>query len=591
MDLEKRAEVSLNRKMTDLFPDPKTPPEIADLCEIKRELGTGTQGKVFLAVRKTDGVKMAVKQLLIDSVSTWKAYELFQREAETLQSIQMEGVAGCYGTRECLDANPPAVYLFQEFIEGESLEKMLAAGHRFSRKAIFEIAVQLTQILQRLHTHVPPIIHRDIKPSNVMVYQSGADYYRVTLIDFGAVANPQIQSGGSTVAGTYGYMPPEQLMGKPSPESDYFALGMLIVRMLSGVEPIDMPVADFRPVIEPYLEDQPDCVVGILRKMIEPNPFDRLSDPDVLIPVFQNYANEKFPPADVSATYNKKTFEQKLEAVRYFGQNGNISLWQQLAEKTPREIPKCYASIRIKKRISTDELVEIQEKSDEFNPDLIFMRIFCFSAMLIVFISFSFNIATMNIRETFVSMAIFIVICVALFATVFAPKGISKGMRHKRHKDVSLKDLDRRIKPEKLDSKLISVLLKYGRKSVAIISSIEYEPVKTECVDQFKTDKDETYLYHHGMPTFVLSYKFNPPDDADPEPLTHTIKIHFSPEGKIKVGDPLPILYYIDPDDSAYVVSMPFPYPLNDIASLKEICYRSFSRPLPKDENAEMVEV
>ena len=561
-------------------PQSMTPPEIADEYEIKSELGAGNQGKVFLAVRKSDGVKVAVKQLLIDSVTTWKAYELFEREAQTLQSIKMDGVARCYGVRECLGAKPPAVYLFQEFIEGDSLEKMLDSGHRFSIKAIFEIAIQLTEILKRLHSHVPPIIHRDIKPSNVMLYQSGADYYRATLIDFGAVANPQIQSGGSTVAGTYGYMPPEQLMGKPSPESDFYALGMLIVRMLSGVEPVDMPVSDFRPVIEPYLEKWPDCVVSVLRKMIEPAVMDRLADPDVLIPIFKNYTQDQFPPADVKTHNNKKAFEQKLLAVKSFGQNGNFSLWQQLSEKTPREIPKCYTNIHKKNKMSTTTLVEVKKESIN---EMVVTGFIVIMMWILICISFVSDIIHgMIVRwEQYIAFFVPMLFLSGMLYFIFrSPKNHNK-------KKLSLKYMDDTLKKDKMDGTLIDVLLKYGRKTIAIVSSIEYEPVSQVFVECFQTDQNESYLYNHGVPTFVVSYKFNPPDDADPDPLTHTIRIHFSPEGRIKPGDPLPILYYIDPDDCAYVVSMPFPYPLDDIVFFKEIYYRSFSRPEPVENQKE----
>ena len=97
----------------------------------------------------------------------------------------------------------------------------------------------------------------DIKPSNLMLTPLENGRYKVTLLDFGAVANPQVQNGGSTVAGTYGYMPPEQLMGQAQPASDIYALAALAVEMLSGTSPADIAVCDFKLVIEPYLQHLP----------------------------------------------------------------------------------------------------------------------------------------------------------------------------------------------------------------------------------------------------------------------------------------------------------------------------------------------
>ena len=72
-----------------------------------------------------------------------------------------------------------------------------------------------------------------------------ADHFEVYLIDFGAVANPQVQGGGSTVAGTYGYMPPEQLQGMAGIEADYYALGATALHLLTGISPATMESKTF----------------------------------------------------------------------------------------------------------------------------------------------------------------------------------------------------------------------------------------------------------------------------------------------------------------------------------------------------------
>ena len=108
---------------------------------------------------------------------------------------------------------------------------MLKAKHRFLDESIYDIIAQVLRILQSLHEHQPPVIHRDIKPSNLMLTPVDNGKYKVTLLDFGAVANPQIQTGGSTVAGTFGYMPPEQLMGQAQPGSDIYGKRLIIPRL------------------------------------------------------------------------------------------------------------------------------------------------------------------------------------------------------------------------------------------------------------------------------------------------------------------------------------------------------------------------
>ncbi len=67
-----------------------------------------------------------------------------------------------------------------------------------------------------------------------------------------------------------------------------------------------------------------------------------------------------------------------------------------------------------------------------------------------------------------------------------------------------------------------------------------------------------------AVPSFLISYKFNPPDDDTPNDIVHTIRTHIAPNGKINVGDALPILY--TQSTLGNIRSMPFPFPLNDLA-------------------------
>jgi serine/threonine protein kinase len=218
-----------------------------------RKLGKGSQGQVWLAQRNSDNELVAIKQLNIHSVTTWKMYELFKREANILENLNIQGVVPFYEYVEDLQAQPPFVCIVQKFIDGQTLAEMLKSKHRFETETIYDIITQILKILEKLHTHHPPVIHRDIKPSNLMLTATNDHRYTVTLLDFGAVANPQVQNGGSTVAGTFGYMPPEQLMGQAQPASDIYALAAVAVELLSGTSPADIPACDFKLVIEPYL--------------------------------------------------------------------------------------------------------------------------------------------------------------------------------------------------------------------------------------------------------------------------------------------------------------------------------------------------
>ena len=312
--------------------NPATPPELSDKYTILCELGSGAQGKVFLATRHADGQEVAIKQLRIDSIKNWKEYTLFHREADVLATLDIPGVVKFYEARDCLDAKPPCSYIVQEYIEGPTLKEILKSGYRFTLNRVFDIVLQLIDILEKLHAHEPPIIHRDIKPSNIILQQdSFSDDFQVYLIDFGAVANPQIQSGGSTIAGTYGYMSPEQNLGRPTPQSDTYALAALTAYMLSGVEPAAMKTQDLRLIIDPYVENHPTALVQTLRRMLEPNIQDRLADLSELRQRFTKFKagiytlpNEHYTP------YSPDEFRKRMLNVKALCQPQNLELWLNL---------------------------------------------------------------------------------------------------------------------------------------------------------------------------------------------------------------------------------------------------------------------
>jgi serine/threonine protein kinase len=93
-----------------------------------------------------------------------------------------------------------------------------------------------------LHARVPPVLHRDIKPANVILRPDGAP----ALVDFGAVRTVfrTAEEGGSTVVGTFGYMPFEQYMGQASPASDLYALGATLLHLITGRGPSEFATGD-----------------------------------------------------------------------------------------------------------------------------------------------------------------------------------------------------------------------------------------------------------------------------------------------------------------------------------------------------------
>jgi serine/threonine protein kinase len=132
-----------------------------------------------------------------------------------------------------------AFYIVQQLAEGKPLNQWVESGWRGTEAEIKDIAHQLLKILQYLHQQSPPLIHRDIKPQNIIRDDAG----QVFLVDFGAVQHvyQNTISKGSTVAGTYGYMAPEQFRGAAVPASDLYGLGATVLYLLTHRSPADLP--------------------------------------------------------------------------------------------------------------------------------------------------------------------------------------------------------------------------------------------------------------------------------------------------------------------------------------------------------------
>jgi hypothetical protein len=213
---------------------------IAQRYRVDRLLGEGALGRTVLARDERIGKDVAIKELLPSRLKRWKDFELFERECNTLRHLRHAGIPRYYddfreGDAEDLASN--RLFLVQEWVDGHTLDEVLADEGPLDEARVRTIAVEVLKVLDYLHSLSPPVIHRDLKPSNLMVDRKG----RIKLIDFGAVREAVTADGvGSTIVGTLGYMPPEQYAGQSGPPTDVFALGATLVQLLTGREPHEL---------------------------------------------------------------------------------------------------------------------------------------------------------------------------------------------------------------------------------------------------------------------------------------------------------------------------------------------------------------
>lgn len=224
------------------------------------------------ALLKGDGATetlVVVKLLIFHSELKWETAKLFEREANTLKSLDHPAIPHYLDYFDVETALGKGFALVQSFIDADSLAQQISVGRRFSEAELIEIAGDVLGVLTYLHSCNPPVIHRDIKPSNILLSTQAPPAQKLSLIDFGAVQAMQSEGGTRTVVGTYGYMPPEQFGDRAVPASDLYGLGMTLIYLASGQQPADLPQKNLRVQFEHSVSLSP-LFVQWLQKMTLP---------------------------------------------------------------------------------------------------------------------------------------------------------------------------------------------------------------------------------------------------------------------------------------------------------------------------------
>src|SRR5262249_4815865 len=205
----------------------------------ERLIAMGGFGAVYLASdTRANNRQVAIKDMICaDQQEFAIRLNFFRREAEILRSLaSVPIVPRVYDLIE----QGQSAYLVLEFIRGQDLLKLMEAKSNvpFGIDQVIEWGTEICDVLQHMHTQQPAIVHRDLKPDNIMLLD---DQKSIKMIDFGTARdlgrNQKERMAAKTRVYTEGYAPPEQIVGKPEPRSDLFALAGTLYHLATGKAP------------------------------------------------------------------------------------------------------------------------------------------------------------------------------------------------------------------------------------------------------------------------------------------------------------------------------------------------------------------
>lgn len=245
--------------------------------KIEKKVGEGAMGKVYLAVDKSLGRKVAIKKMNDEIKVNEREKQRFLEEARTVALLHHPNIVEIYTIFE----ESGDVFLVFEYLEGRTLDTVLSKDIRMSFNRVKGIFVEVSKALE--YAHSKGVIHRDLKLSNIML--TSESYVKV--MDFGLsgrAIESKANSGNAEIVGSPAYMAPEQENGTSSIRSDIYSMGICIYESLTGVLPFQGPdfynqkMRNFYEPVSQCVQGLPKSVDALLEKCLDVDPEKRFAD-------------------------------------------------------------------------------------------------------------------------------------------------------------------------------------------------------------------------------------------------------------------------------------------------------------------------
>jgi serine/threonine protein kinase len=297
--------------------------------EIKRELGRGGMGVVYLAHNKLMGRDEVLKVMGQHQAEHSGVLERFLREIRSVAKLRHPNIVTAYHATRF----GQSVLFAMEYVEGLDLSKLVKAKGPLPIAHACLFIHQAALGLQ--HAHEEGLVHRDIKPHNLMLARKG-DQATVKILDFGLAkaAREEKVDGGLTATGqalgTPDYIAPEQIINAPTADirADIYSLGGTLYYLLTGRPPFqekslyDLYQAHISRIADPLNLIRPDVpaeLAAFVAKMMAKDPAQRFRTPGEVAQALKPFCTKanaalKVVKADVSSTDPAKVTRSVAEA-------------------------------------------------------------------------------------------------------------------------------------------------------------------------------------------------------------------------------------------------------------------------------------
>ncbi|MCJ1981993.1 Stk1 family PASTA domain-containing Ser/Thr kinase [Lactococcus piscium] len=205
----------------------------ADRYRVIKEIGRGGMANVYLAEDTyLDNRQIAIKILRSNFENDSLAIARFQREAYAMSELNHPNIVGISDVGDADDQQ----YIVMEYIDGLTLKQYINEHAPLANEEVVRIASEILVAMDLAHRS--GIIHRDLKPQNILITKDGT----AKVTDFGiakALSETSLTQTNS-MFGSVHYLSPEQARGSnATPQSDLYAIGIIIYEMLTGKIPFD----------------------------------------------------------------------------------------------------------------------------------------------------------------------------------------------------------------------------------------------------------------------------------------------------------------------------------------------------------------